>query len=125
VFLLVSVVIRSRSPGGLVTGLTISDTSTLGLYVVSLVQNYLESVHQRCVTDRSGHLADYIPELFDVTAFPIMFTLMFTYLFGGALAGSPSPATSSSTHRPCRAGSRLCRRQPHHLARRGDPLKRW
>jgi ABC-2 type transport system permease protein len=26
--------------------------------------------------------------LFDVTAFPIMFTLMFTYLFGGALAGS-------------------------------------
>ena len=31
----------------------------------------------------------YVPEqLFDVTAFPIMFTLMFTYLFGGALAGS-------------------------------------
>jgi ABC-2 type transport system permease protein len=30
-----------------------------------------------------------VPEqLFDVTAFPIMFTLMFTYLFGGALAGS-------------------------------------
>ncbi len=27
-------------------------------------------------------------QLFDVTAFPIMFTLMFTYLFGGALAGS-------------------------------------
>ena len=33
----------------------------------------------------------HIPEqLFDVTAFPIMFTLMFTYLFGGALAGSTS-----------------------------------
>jgi ABC-2 type transport system permease protein len=31
----------------------------------------------------------HIPEqLFDVTAFPIMFLLMFTYLFGGALAGS-------------------------------------
>ena len=29
-------------------------------------------------------------QLFDVTVFPIMFTLMFTYLFGGALAGSPS-----------------------------------
>nr|MDQ5819703.1 ABC transporter permease [Actinomycetota bacterium] len=30
-----------------------------------------------------------VPEqLFDVTAFPIMFTLIFTYLFGGALAGS-------------------------------------
>lgn len=33
----------------------------------------------------------YVPEqLFDVTIFPIMFTLMFTYLFGGALAGSPT-----------------------------------
>jgi ABC-2 type transport system permease protein len=32
----------------------------------------------------------HVPEqLFDVTAFPIMFTVMFTYLFGGALAGSP------------------------------------
>jgi ABC-2 type transport system permease protein len=32
----------------------------------------------------------HVPEqLFDVTAFPIMFTLMFTFLFGGALAGSP------------------------------------
>jgi ABC-2 type transport system permease protein len=32
----------------------------------------------------------HVPEqLFDVTAFPIMFVLMFTYLFGGALAGSP------------------------------------
>ncbi|WP_127782974.1 ABC transporter permease [Rhodococcus sp. X156] len=31
----------------------------------------------------------HIPEqLFDVTAFPIMFTLLFTFLFGGALAGS-------------------------------------
>lgn len=31
----------------------------------------------------------HVPEqLFDVTAFPVMFTLMFTYLFGGALAGS-------------------------------------
>jgi ABC-2 type transport system permease protein len=31
----------------------------------------------------------HVPEqLFDVTLFPIMFTLMFTYLFGGALAGS-------------------------------------
>ena len=29
-------------------------------------------------------------QLFDVTAFPIMFMLLFTYLFGGALAGSPS-----------------------------------
>lgn len=28
-------------------------------------------------------------QLFDVTVFPIMFTLIFTYLFGGALAGSP------------------------------------
>lgn len=28
-------------------------------------------------------------QLFDVTAFPIMFTLLYTYLFGGALAGSP------------------------------------
>ena len=28
-------------------------------------------------------------QLFDVTAFPLMFTLLFTYLFGGALAGSP------------------------------------
>jgi ABC-2 type transport system permease protein len=33
----------------------------------------------------------HVPEqLFDVTAFPIMFLLMFTYLFGGALAGSTS-----------------------------------
>ena len=31
----------------------------------------------------------HVPEqLFDVTAFPVMFTLMFTFLFGGALAGS-------------------------------------
>ncbi|WP_372630556.1 ABC transporter permease [Cohnella sp.] len=31
----------------------------------------------------------YVPEqLFDVTAFPIMFLLMFTYLFGGAISGS-------------------------------------
>jgi len=29
-------------------------------------------------------------QLFDVTAFPIMFVLLFTYLFGGALAGSPT-----------------------------------
>lgn len=29
-------------------------------------------------------------QLFDVTAFPLMFTLLFTFLFGGALAGSPS-----------------------------------
>jgi ABC-2 type transport system permease protein len=28
-------------------------------------------------------------QLFDVTAFPIMFTLLFTFLFGGALEGSP------------------------------------
>lgn len=28
-------------------------------------------------------------QLFDVTAFPMMFVLLFTYLFGGALAGSP------------------------------------
>lgn len=28
-------------------------------------------------------------QLFDVTAFPLMFTLMFTLMFGGALAGSP------------------------------------
>ncbi|WP_440764434.1 ABC transporter permease [Natronorubrum sp. DTA7] len=33
----------------------------------------------------------HVPEqLFDVTAFPIMFLLLFTYLFGGALAGSTS-----------------------------------
>jgi ABC-2 type transport system permease protein len=33
----------------------------------------------------------HVPEqLFDVTAFPIMFLLMFTYLFGGAIAGSTS-----------------------------------
>jgi len=31
----------------------------------------------------------YVPEqLFDVTAFPIIFLLMYTYLFGGAIAGS-------------------------------------
>ncbi|PJJ63416.1 ABC transporter permease [Compostimonas suwonensis] len=31
----------------------------------------------------------HVPEqLFDVTVFPIMFTLLFTFLFGGALAGS-------------------------------------
>jgi ABC-2 type transport system permease protein len=31
----------------------------------------------------------HVPEqLFDVTAFPVMFVLMFTYLFGGAIAGS-------------------------------------
>src|SRR5688572_15166763 len=28
-------------------------------------------------------------QLFDVTAFPIMFVLLYTYLFGGALADSP------------------------------------
>ena len=28
-------------------------------------------------------------QLFDVTAFPIMFVVLFTYMFGGALAGSP------------------------------------
>jgi ABC-2 type transport system permease protein len=28
-------------------------------------------------------------QLFDVTAFPILFTLLFTYLFGQAIAGSP------------------------------------
>ena len=28
-------------------------------------------------------------QLFDVTAFPIMFTLLFTFLFGGALEGTP------------------------------------
>jgi ABC-2 type transport system permease protein len=33
----------------------------------------------------------HVPEqLFDVTAFPVMFLLMFTYLFGGAVAGSTS-----------------------------------
>lgn len=32
----------------------------------------------------------HVPEqLFDVTAFPVLFTVLFTYLFGGALAGSP------------------------------------
>jgi len=31
----------------------------------------------------------HLPEqMFDVTLFPVMFTLMFTYLFGGAIAGS-------------------------------------
>lgn len=29
-------------------------------------------------------------QLFDVTAFPVMFVLLYTYLFGGALAESPS-----------------------------------
>jgi ABC-2 type transport system permease protein len=28
-------------------------------------------------------------QLFDVTVFPVMFTLLFTYLFGGQIAGSP------------------------------------
>ena len=28
-------------------------------------------------------------QLFDVTAFPVMFVVLFTYMFGGALAGSP------------------------------------
>jgi ABC-2 type transport system permease protein len=33
----------------------------------------------------------HVPQqLFDVTMFPIMFTLLFVYLFGGALEGSPS-----------------------------------
>jgi ABC-2 type transport system permease protein len=33
----------------------------------------------------------HVPQqLFDVTAFPILFTLLFTYMFGGAIAGSPS-----------------------------------
>ncbi|MBM7542672.1 ABC transporter permease [Amphibacillus cookii] len=33
----------------------------------------------------------YVPEqLFDVTAFPVIYLLMFTYLFGGAIAGSTS-----------------------------------
>ena len=33
----------------------------------------------------------HVPQqLFDVTMFPILFTLLFTYMFGGALAGSPS-----------------------------------
>ncbi|TDQ45515.1 ABC transporter permease [Actinorugispora endophytica] len=33
----------------------------------------------------------HVPEqLFDVTAFPVIFLLMFTYLFGGALSGSTS-----------------------------------
>jgi ABC-2 type transport system permease protein len=32
----------------------------------------------------------HVPQqLFDVTMFPIMFTLLFTYLFGGAISGSP------------------------------------
>jgi ABC-2 type transport system permease protein len=32
----------------------------------------------------------HVPEqLFDVTMFPILFTLMFTYVFGGAISGSP------------------------------------
>ncbi|MFO8156082.1 MAG: ABC transporter permease [Pseudomonadota bacterium] len=32
----------------------------------------------------------HIPDLlFDVTVFPIMFTVIFTFLFGGAIAGSP------------------------------------
>ena len=43
----------------------------------------------------------HVPEqLFDVTAFPIMFMLMFTYLFGGALAGSTErlPAVPAARH---------------------------
>ena len=39
-------------------------------------------------------------QLFDVTAFPIMFVLLYTYLFGGALAGSPA-----STSRRCSPAS--------------------
>ncbi|SDC47079.1 ABC transporter permease [Shouchella lonarensis] len=32
----------------------------------------------------------HVPEqLFDITAFPVIFLLMYTYLFGGAIAGSP------------------------------------
>jgi daunorubicin/doxorubicin transport system permease protein len=33
----------------------------------------------------------HVPEqLFDVTMFPILFTLMFTFVFGGAISGSPA-----------------------------------
>jgi ABC-2 type transport system permease protein len=39
---------------------------------------------------RAGLKIKHVPmQLFDVTAFPIMFVVLFTYLFGGALAGSP------------------------------------
>jgi ABC-2 type transport system permease protein len=40
---------------------------------------------------RATRKIKHVPmQLFDVTAFPIMFVLLYTYLFGGALAGSPS-----------------------------------
>jgi ABC-2 type transport system permease protein len=39
---------------------------------------------------RATRKIKHVPmQLFDVTAFPIMFVLLYTYLFGGALAGSP------------------------------------
>src|SRR5262245_62540160 len=39
---------------------------------------------------RAGLKIKHVPmQLFDVSAFPIMFVLLYTYLFGGALAGSP------------------------------------
>ena len=42
-------------------------------------------------------------QLFDVTAFPIMFVLLFTYLFGGALAGSPQRVPAVAAARDPRA----------------------
>src|SRR5262245_7700802 len=40
---------------------------------------------------RAGLKIKHVPmQLFDVTAFPIMFVLLYTYLFGGALEGSTS-----------------------------------
>jgi ABC-2 type transport system permease protein len=43
-----------------------------------------------CFAWRAMLKIKHVPmQLFDVTAFPIMFVLLYTYLFGGALAGSP------------------------------------
>jgi ABC-2 type transport system permease protein len=43
-----------------------------------------------CFAWRAMRKIKHVPmQLFDVTAFPIMFVLLYTYLFGGALAGSP------------------------------------
>ncbi len=45
----------------------------------------------------------HVPEqLFDVTMFPILFTLMFTYVFGGAISGIDRRTTSST---PCPGSS--------------------
>ncbi len=76
-----------------------SDTSTItsGLSVESALHRRADVAPPSAVSasftfaHRALLKIKHVPEqLFDVTAFPIMFTLMFTYLFGGALAGSPT-----------------------------------